>query len=116
MILHWAAADLIEELVERDPLAMVECLERIKADGAKATASLEEEAGTYFGQQRKYWSKDPIQFSGSKVYQRDDLFDTNLQASWREGGKVITGSDVERMASGRAPIGVDGKSVNMHHC
>jgi hypothetical protein len=30
MILHWAAADLIEELVERDPLAMVEFLERIK--------------------------------------------------------------------------------------
>lgn len=30
MILHWAAEDLIEELVERDPLAMVEFLERIK--------------------------------------------------------------------------------------
>lgn len=30
MILHWAAEDLIEELVERDALAMVEFLERIK--------------------------------------------------------------------------------------
>lgn len=30
MILHWAAEDLIEELVERDPLAMVEFLARIK--------------------------------------------------------------------------------------
>ncbi|WP_256223159.1 MULTISPECIES: hypothetical protein [unclassified Pseudomonas] len=30
MILHWAAEDLIEELVERDPLAMDEFLERIK--------------------------------------------------------------------------------------
>ena len=30
MILHWAAEDLIEKLVERDPLAMVEFLERIK--------------------------------------------------------------------------------------
>ena len=30
MIVHWAAEDLIEELVERDPLAMAEFLERIK--------------------------------------------------------------------------------------
>lgn len=30
MILHWAAEDLIEELVERDPLAMAEFLGRIK--------------------------------------------------------------------------------------
>lgn len=30
MILHWGAEDLIEELLERDPLAMVEFLERIK--------------------------------------------------------------------------------------
>ncbi|MFJ9992558.1 hypothetical protein ACIQSO_17660 [Pseudomonas putida] len=30
MILHWAAEDLLEKLVERDPLAMVEFLERIK--------------------------------------------------------------------------------------
>lgn len=30
MVLHWAAQDLIEDLVERDPLAMVEFLERIK--------------------------------------------------------------------------------------
>nr|WP_243753588.1 hypothetical protein [Pseudomonas koreensis] len=30
MILHWAAEDLIEELVERDPKAMAEFLERMK--------------------------------------------------------------------------------------
>ena len=29
MILHWAAVDLIDELVERDPLAMIEFLGRI---------------------------------------------------------------------------------------
>lgn len=38
-----------------------------------------------------------------------------MQTGWREGGKVITGSNAERMASVRAPIGVDGKSVNLHH-
>lgn len=38
-----------------------------------------------------------------------------MQASWREGGKVITGAKAECMASGRAPIGVDGKSVSLYH-
>ncbi len=84
------------------------------AGGAKEIGNATE-AGSVFTQQRNFWSKDPIQFSGNKVYQRNDLFDPNLQTSWREGGKVITGSNAERMASGRAPIGVDGKSVNLHH-
>ncbi|WP_445178640.1 DUF637 domain-containing protein [Pseudomonas sp. McL0111] len=82
-----------------------------KGGGAKGIGS-STEAGSVFTQQRNFWSKDPIQFSGNKVYQRNDLFDPNLQTSWREGGKVITGSNAERMA---APIGVDGKSVNLHH-
>ena len=43
------------------------------------------------------------------------MFDPNLQTSWREGGKVKTGTNVERMATGRAPVGIDGKSVNLHH-
>lgn len=33
MILHWATQDLIEDLVERDRLAMVEFLRRINTDG-----------------------------------------------------------------------------------
>ncbi|WP_409270006.1 RHS repeat-associated core domain-containing protein, partial [Pseudomonas sp. KCJK9044] len=93
-----------------DPLGLAkEC-----CCGAKGLGNATE-AGSVFTQQRNFWSKDPIQFSGNKVYQRNDLFDPNLQTSWREGGKVITGSNAERMASGRAPIGVDGKSVNLHH-
>lgn len=35
--------------------------------------------------------------------------------AWRDKGKVIKGSNVERMATGRAPIGYDGKAVNLHH-
>ncbi|MDM3888414.1 HNH/ENDO VII family nuclease [Pseudomonas sp. BCRC 81390] len=84
------------------------------ASGAKGAGSATE-AASVFTQQRIFWSKDPIQFGGNKVYQRNDLFDPNLQTSWREGGKVITGTNAERMASGRASIGVDGKSVNLHH-
>jgi len=43
------------------------------------------------------------------------VFLANLPTSWREAGKVVTGTNLERMASGRAPIGTDGKSVNLHH-
>jgi roadblock/LC7 domain-containing protein len=69
----------------------------------------------YFGQERKYWSSDPIQFDGNKVYQRNDLFDPQQVSSWKVKGKTVTGTNIERMASGRAPIGTDGKSVNLHH-
>ncbi|NKK97341.1 filamentous hemagglutinin N-terminal domain-containing protein [Rhizobium leguminosarum bv. viciae] len=84
---------------------------RILKDAVTAEKALSES----FGQERKFWSQEPLQFQGNKVYQRNDLFDPNLVTSWREGGKVITGTNVERMASGRAPIGTDGKSVNLHH-
>ncbi|MDE1473217.1 HNH/ENDO VII family nuclease [Xenorhabdus bovienii] len=66
-------------------------------------------------QKRKYWSSDPITFNGNKVYQRDDLFDPHRMTTWREKGKVIRGTNIERMASGRAPVGYDNKTVNLHH-
>ena len=62
----------------------------------------------------KYW-KESVDFQGNKVYQRNDLFDPNQVSSWKDHGKTVTGTNVERMASGRAPIGYDGKSVNLHH-
>lgn len=61
-----------------------------------------------------YWNES-IEFQGNKVYQRNDLFDPAQVSSWKENGKTVTGTNVERMASGRAPIGYDGKSVNLHH-
>ncbi len=61
----------------------------------------------------KYW-KNSVEFDGNKVYQRDDLFDSNTISSWKEKGKTITGTNNERMASGRAPIGY-GKPINLHH-
>ena len=30
-------------------------------------------------------------------------------------GKTVTGSNIERMISGRAPIGYDGMPINLHH-
>ncbi|WLD93035.1 HNH/ENDO VII family nuclease [Alkalihalobacillus sp. AL-G] len=62
----------------------------------------------------KYWD-NVIEFNGNKVYPRNDLFDPNTISSWKVKGKTVTGTNAERMASGRAPIGYDGKSINLHH-
>ncbi|MCK1970555.1 VENN motif pre-toxin domain-containing protein [Franconibacter sp. IITDAS19] len=93
----------------------------LKAGDLEAASKLITRAGDdissakYFGQERKFWSAEPVEFSGNKVYQRNDLFDPNHVFSWKEKGKTVTGTNIERMASGRAPIGADGKSVNLHH-
>jgi len=52
------------------------------------------------------WSK--AEFNGTRVYQRNDLIDAALvDARGR--------SNLQRMQSGLAPIGRDGKSLNLHH-
>ena len=51
----------------------------------------------------------------SKGDERIGAFDPDLVTSWRAGGKVISGTNIERMATGRAPIGTDGKPINLHH-
>ena len=62
----------------------------------------------------KYWNNS-VEFNGNKVYQRNDLFDPNAISSWKEKGKKVIGTNVERMQSERAPIGYDGKPINLHH-
>ena len=55
----------------------------------------------------KYW-KDPVSFKGNRVFQRNDFFDP----------RFIDGlgrSNIQRMRKGLAPIGNDGKSINLHH-
>ena len=62
--------------------------------------------------QSKYWSipKD-YTFKGqtNKVYQRNDLIDPN-RVDLRTGK-----TSLQLMQSGRAPIGFDGKPINLHH-
>ncbi|WP_375620542.1 HNH/ENDO VII family nuclease [Bartonella sp. TS25HLJMH] len=57
---------------------------------------------------------EPVAFKGQKVYQEDELFDPETVSSWKEKGHIITGTNVERMASGRAPIGVDCRPIMLH--
>ncbi|MBM3965660.1 MAG: hypothetical protein FJ308_11440 [Planctomycetes bacterium] len=44
-----------------------------------------------------------------------DHLDPQLITTWRKRGKVITGTNRERMAAGLAPFGYDGKRINLHH-
>ncbi|HEM5199458.1 TPA: hypothetical protein U1304_002095, partial [Streptococcus suis] len=60
-----------------------------------------------YSQNRKYWKNDVV-FEGNKVYQRDDLIDPNLTDGFGR-------TNVERMEKGLAPIGPDGKSIELHH-
>lgn len=62
----------------------------------------------YFGQERKYWSADPVEVNGNKVYQRNDLFDPNtVDARGR--------TNIQRMEKGLAPLDSNGQPVNLHH-
>jgi len=63
----------------------------------------------YLGQDRKYWSAEPVNINGNKVYQRNDLFDPKYVDP--KSGKT----NLELMQVGRAPVGKDGKPVNLHH-
>ncbi|EJF86709.1 hypothetical protein ME1_01363, partial [Bartonella vinsonii subsp. arupensis OK-94-513] len=84
-------------------------------------------ATQYLGQERKFWSADPIEaefemtYKGekitqkNKVYQREDLFDPNKIVKLRKNGKIVWVTNIDRMKAGRAPIGFDGHPVELHH-
>ena len=56
---------------------------------------------------RRFWKESTV-FQGSRVYQRSDLIDPKLLDS---RGRT----NLQRMQKGLAPIGPDGKSINLHH-
>ncbi len=55
----------------------------------------------------KKWKSKQVE--GRTVYQRDDLFDPNFLDP--ETGLT----NRQRMAKGKAPIGIDGEEINLHH-
>jgi len=76
---------------------------------------LEAEINASFQQNRTFWSSDPVEFGGNRVFQRNDQFDPQFESTWTHNGQLISGTNLERMASGRAPIGKDGNPINLHH-
>jgi hypothetical protein len=61
-----------------------------------------------FAPAERQFFKEVTEFEGSKVYQRSDLIDPALVD---DRGRT----NIERMQKGLAPLGPDGKSVNLHH-
>lgn len=82
--------------------------------GLSAWGATNRVGATAAGEGRAFWTAK-TEFEGIKVFPRNDAFDSNLVTTWRENGKVVSGTNLERMATGRAPVGTDGKSVNLHH-
>ncbi|WP_342211581.1 HNH/ENDO VII family nuclease [Gilliamella sp. ESL0254] len=111
--LAWKARATGQKLSAKEVEQISQDINRVAGKGTNSATQAD--AAKYFGQERKYWSKDPIEFNGNKVYQRNDLFDPNLMTTWTDKGKIIKGTNLERMASGRTPIGHDGNSINLYH-
>ncbi|UQA72384.1 type IV secretion protein Rhs [Stenotrophomonas maltophilia] len=54
---------------------------------------------------------------GRTVYQNDDAFNPHRKVSWEdaETGEFRRGTNLDRMSEGLAPIGKDGRPVQLHH-
>ncbi|WP_345117652.1 HNH/ENDO VII family nuclease, partial [Bartonella jaculi] len=97
-------------------------LAELAAQGDPAKLAAKKELTKLAAKEKKNWLKEkPTKFTDSKfgqtnkVYQRNDLFDPNRISKWTENKKEVWGTNVERMEAGRAPMGFDGKPVELHH-
>ncbi|WP_208436693.1 DUF637 domain-containing protein, partial [Bartonella tribocorum] len=97
-------------------------LAELAAQGDSAKLAARKELTKLAAKEKKNWlKKKPIKFTDSKfgqtnkVYQRDDLFDPDKMVKWRVNKKDVWGTNVERMRARRAPIGFDGRPVELHH-
>ncbi|CEG25313.1 DNRLRE domain-containing protein [Bacillus sp. B-jedd] len=87
------------------PQTPMERMNSGKGPGQPTKNAVESNKGT--GNGYKYWNKT-TEFNNVKVYQRDDIIDPSMvDARGR--------TNVERMKKGLAPLGPDGKSINLHH-
>ncbi|WP_375673986.1 DUF637 domain-containing protein [Bartonella sp. AA18HLJMS] len=97
-------------------------LAELAAQGDPDKLAAKKELTKLAAKEKKKWlKKKPTKFTDSKfgqtnkAYQRDDLFDPNKIVSWTVKGEEVWGTNVERMEAGRAPMGFDGKPVELHH-
>ncbi|WP_084279305.1 HNH/ENDO VII family nuclease [Anoxybacteroides tepidamans] len=80
--------------------------EGVSGKAVKGTDEAEKLAkGTDNGYQ--YWNKTTV-YKNVKVYQRDDIIDPHMKDA---RGRT----NLERMEKGLAPLGSDGKPINLHH-
>ncbi|WP_300385472.1 HNH/ENDO VII family nuclease, partial [Clostridium sp.] len=88
-----------------------ELVEKIAKDSDEGTKviknSIEEVSNPVESGGRKFWT-EKIEHKGTKVYQRNDIIDPSK-------ADKMGRTNIERMEQGLAPLGSDGKSVNLHH-
>ncbi|WP_375675734.1 DUF637 domain-containing protein [Bartonella sp. CL100XZDX] len=97
-------------------------LAKFAAQGDPAKHAAKKELTKLAAKEKKLWlKKKPTKFTDSKfgqtytVYRRDDLFDPNRISDWKNNKKTVWGTNIDRMKARRAPIGFDGKPVELHH-
>ncbi|WP_375647421.1 DUF637 domain-containing protein [Bartonella sp. AA56HLJMS] len=97
-------------------------LAELAAQGDPDKFAARKELTKLAAKEKKLWlKKKPTKFTDSKfgqtnkAYQRDDLFDPNKRVNWMENKKEMWGTNIDRMETGRAPIGFDGQPVELHH-
>ena len=66
------------------------------------------EKGSSFENSVRRLRNNKVEYNGTIVYQRNDIIDPNKVDK-------MGGTNVERMEQGLAPLGPDGKSINLHH-
>lgn len=93
--------NIVEELDK-----VVEALENNKPYKPTSDKSVYDQSSAS-GFNPKFWTNERV-FNGNRVFQRDDLIDPNRVDDFNR-------TNLERMQQGLAPIGPDGKSVNLHH-
>ncbi|WP_375669161.1 DUF637 domain-containing protein, partial [Bartonella sp. MR168JLCBS] len=97
-------------------------LAELAAQGDPDKLAARKELTKLAAKEKKLWlKKKPTKFTDSKfgqtytVYRRDDQFDPNQRVKWTEKGETVWGTNVERTKTGRAPMGFDGKPIELHH-
>uniref|UniRef100_UPI0035CEA5A7 DUF637 domain-containing protein n=1 Tax=Bartonella sp. LB28NMGDW TaxID=3243549 RepID=UPI0035CEA5A7 len=97
-------------------------LAELAAQGDPDKLAARKELTKLAAKEKKLWlKKKPTKFTDSKfgqtytVYRRDDLFDPNQIVNWTVKKKKVWGTNIERTKTGRAPMGFDGKPVELHH-
>ncbi len=97
-------------------------LAEFAAQGDPDKLAAKKELTKLAAKEKKLWlKKKPTKFTDSKfgqtytVYRRDDLFDPYRVSDWKNNKKTVWGTNIDRMKARRAPIGLDGKPVELHH-
>jgi len=84
-------------------------------ESTQAGTKQADEVSSTTGLEANRWQSNEV--LGRRVYQRNDLFDPAQRSSWfdKETNQWQTGTNVERMRAGLAPVDSAGRPIQLHH-